>query len=76
MADRCGTGSSASGRMELWSVKEASEGRNGLFRASERAFPVCDMVCLVVRNGLSDGMKKPLPQGTEGFVCGRKSANG
>ena len=76
MADRCGTGSSASGRMELWSVKEASEGRNGLFRASERAFPVCDMVCLVVRNGLSGGMKKPLPQGTEGFVCGRKSANG
>ena len=75
MADRCGTGSSASGRMELWSVKEASEGRNGLFRASERAFPVCDMVCLVVRNGLSGGMKKPLPQGTEGFVCGRKSAN-
>lgn len=76
MADRCGTGSSASGRMELLTVKEASEGRNGLFRASERAFPVCDMVCLVVRNGLSGGMKKPLPQGTEGFVCGRKSANG
>jgi len=62
--------------MELLTVKEASEGRNGLFRASERAFPVCDMVCLVVRNGLSGGMKKPLPQGTEGFVCGRKSANG
>lgn len=62
--------------MELLTVKEASEGRNGLFRASERAFPVCDMVCLVVRNGLSDGMKKPLPQGTEGFVWGRKSANG
>lgn len=76
MADRCGTGSSASGRMELLTVKEASEGRNGLFRASERAFPVCDMVCLVVRNGLSGGMKEPLPQGTEGFVCGRKSANG
>lgn len=62
--------------MELLTVKEASEGRNGLFRASERAFQVCDMVCLVVRNGLSDGMKEPLPQGTEGFVCGRKSANG
>lgn len=62
--------------MELLTVKEASAGRNGLFRASERAFPVCDMVCLVVRNGLSGGMKKPLPQGTEGFVCGRKSANG
>lgn len=76
MTDRCGTGSSASGRMELLTVKEASEGRNGLFRASERAFPVCDMVCLVVRNGLSGDMKKPLPQGTEGFVCGRKSANG
>lgn len=62
--------------MELLTVKEASAGRNGPFRASERAFPVCDMVCLVVRNGLSGGMKEPLPQGTEGFVCGRKSANG
>lgn len=62
--------------MELLTVKEASAGRNGLFRASERAFPVCDMVCLVVRNGLSGDMKEPLPQGTEGFVCGRKSANG
>ena len=62
--------------MELLTVKEASEGLNGLFRASERAFPVCDMVCPVVPNGLSDGMKEPLPQGTEGFVCGRKSANG
>lgn len=76
MADRCGTGSSASGRMELWNVKEASAGRNGLFRASERAFPVCDMVCLVVRNGLSDGMKKPLPQGTEGFADRCESING
>ena len=62
--------------MELLTVKEVSEGLNGLFRASERAFPVCDMVCLVVPNGLSCGMKEPLPQGTEGFVCGRKSANG
>lgn len=62
--------------MELWNVKEASEGRNGLFRASERAFPVGGMACPVVRNGLSGGMKEPLPQGTEGFVCGRKSANG
>lgn len=62
--------------MELLTVKEASEGRNGLFRASERAFPVCDMVCLVVRNGLSDGMKKPLPQGTEGFADRCESANG
>lgn len=76
MADRCGTGSSASGRMELLTVKEASERRNGLFRASERAFPVCDMVCLVVRNGLSDGMKKPLPQGTEGFADRCESING
>lgn len=76
MADRCGTGSSASGRMELLTVKEASEGRNGLFSASERAFPVCDMVCLVVRNGLSGGMKKPLPQGTEGFADRCESING
>lgn len=76
MADRCGTGSSASGRIELLTVKEASEGRNGLFRASERAFPVCDMVCLVVRNGLSGGMKKPLPQGTEGFADRCESING
>ena len=76
MADRCGTGSSAFGRMELLTVKEASAGRNGLFRASERAFPVCDMVCLVVRNGLSDGMKKPLPQGTEGFADRCESING
>lgn len=76
MADQCGTGSSASGRMELLTVKEASEGRNGLFRASERAFPVCDMVCLVVRNGLSGGMKEPLPQGTEGFADRCESING
>lgn len=76
MADRCGTGSSASGRMELLTVKEASEGRNGLFRASERAFPVCDMVCLVVRNGLSGGMKEPLPQDTEGFADRCESING
>lgn len=76
MADRCGTGSSASGRMELLTVKEASAGRNGLFRASERAFPVCDMVCLVVRNGLSGGIKKPLPQGTEGFADRCESING
>lgn len=62
--------------MELLTVKEASEGQNGLFRASERAFPVCDMVCLVVRNGLSDGMKKPLPQGTEGFADRCLSING
>ena len=62
--------------MELLTVKEASEGRNGLFRASERAFPVCDMVCLVARNGLSDGMKKPLPQGTEGFADRCESING
>lgn len=62
--------------MELLTVKEASAGRNGLFRASERAFPVCDMVCLVVRNGLSDGMKKPLPQGTEGFADRCLSING
>lgn len=76
MPDRCGTCSSASGRMELLTVKEASEGRNGLFRASERAFPVCDMVCLVVRNGLSGDMKKPLPQGTEGFAERCLSING
>lgn len=76
MADRCGTGSSASGRMELLTVKEASEGRNGLSRASERAFPVCDMVCLVVRNGLSGDLKKPLPQGTEGFADRCESING
>lgn len=76
MADRCGTGSSASGRMELLTVKEASAGRNGLFRASERAFPVCDMVCLVVRNGLSGGMKEPLPQDTEGFADRCESING
>lgn len=62
--------------MELLTVKEASAGRNGLFRASERAFPVCDMVCLVVRNGLFDGMKKPLPQGTEGFADRCESING
>ena len=49
---------------------------NGLFRASERAFPVCDMVCLVVRNGLSGGMKEPLPQGTEGFADRCESING
>lgn len=62
--------------MELWNVKEASAGRNGFFRASERAFPVCGMACLVVRNGLSGGMKKPLPQGTEGFVDRCESING
>ena len=62
--------------MELLTVKEASAGRNGLFRASERAFPVCDMVCLVVRNGLSDGMKEPLPKGTEGFADRCESING
>lgn len=62
--------------MELLTVKEASAGRNGLFRASERAFPVCDMVCLVVRNGLSGGMKEPLPQGTEGFSDRCESING
>lgn len=76
MADRCGTGSSASGRMELWNVKEAAGLRKRLFRASERAFPVCDMVCLVVRNGLSGDMKKPLPQGTEGFADRCESING
>lgn len=62
--------------MELLTVKEASAGRNGLFCASERAFPVCDMVCLVVRNGLSGGMKEPLPQGTEGFADRCESING
>lgn len=62
--------------MELLTVKEASEGRNGLFRASERAFPVGGMVCLVLRNGLSGGMKKPLPQGTEGFADRCESING
>lgn len=62
--------------MELLTVKEASEGRNGLFRASERAFPVCDMVCLVVRNGLSGGMKEPLPQDTEGFADRCENING
>ena len=76
MPDRCGTCSFASGRLELWTVKEAAGLRKRLFRASERAFPVGGMVCLVVWNGLSGDMKKPLPQGTEGFVCGRKSANG
>lgn len=62
--------------MELLTVKEASAGRNGLFRASERAFPVCDMVCLVVRNGLSGDLKKSLPQGTEGFADRCESING
>lgn len=62
--------------MELWNVKVASAGRNGLFRASERAFPVCDMVCLVVRNELSGGMKEPLPQGTEGFADRCEGING
>ena len=76
MPDRCGTCSFASGRLELWTVKEAAGLRNGLFRASERAFPVCDMVCLVVRNGLSGGMKKPLPQGTEGFADRCENING
>lgn len=62
--------------MGLLTVKEVSEGLNGLFRASERAFPVCDMVCPVARNGLSGGMKEPLPQGTEGFADRCESANG
>lgn len=62
--------------MDLWNVKEAAAGRNGLFRASEMAFPVCDMVCLVVRNGLSGGMKEPLRQGTEGFADRCESING
>lgn len=62
--------------MELWDVKEAAGLRKRLFCASERAFPVCDMVCLVVRNGLSGGMKEPLPQGTEGFADRCESING
>lgn len=62
--------------MELLTVKEASEGRNGLFSASEKAFPVGGMACPVVRNGLSGDLKKPLPQGTEGFADRCESANG